>query len=523
MTGVGQFLRLAWRRDRVMISVTLAALALLTYYSAIATLDLYTDEAQRVAANTIANQTTSVVAMYGHITDPASIGGIGSAKLQMLAFLTIAILVIAIVRRHTRVEEESGRYELLAATPASRSTGLSAAVLLAGIVSVVAGVLTALTCGWGGFPWAGSWALGLSVAGVGLAWTGLAAVAVQLSANNGVCGAYAFGSLGVAFLLRMIGDVRQGSAAEFLVWLSPLGWGQQVRAFNGERWWPLALPLALFAVCLVAAVALLSRRDLGAGLLADRVGRDRGRLGTAYGLALRLARGNLIGWIIAVVVLGVTLGSIEHSIGAMLTPEAEDMLRKMGGIGNLEQVLASVYAAIMALAAAVFGVVMALRLRSEESAQRAEPVLVTKASRLTFLASYGLIATIGSAALLTLTALSHWAGAGAKGDLGQVLATYLVPLPAVWLCIGIAVALYGWLPRLSYLAIAALAAFVFVGELGGLVSLPDWVMKISPFMHVPRLPAEDFRIAPVAWLLAITVVLVGVGVIGFRRRDVPAA
>lgn len=55
--------------------------------------------------------------------------------------------------------------------------------------------------------------------------------------------------------------------SSWLTWLSPLGWGEQVRPFGDERWWALLLPLALLAGATLAAfaaagLALFRRRDL---------------------------------------------------------------------------------------------------------------------------------------------------------------------------------------------------------------------------------------------------------------------
>ncbi|HEY8664955.1 MAG TPA: ABC transporter permease, partial [Propionibacteriaceae bacterium] len=120
MTGWRGLVRLAWRRDRIMIGVVLVCIWLLSYYSAVAVPQLYTTTDQLVAANSAANASTGVVAIYGHIYNTASVGGVAANKVAMLDFLTLAFLVIAIVRRHTRAEEESGRFELLGATPVGR-------------------------------------------------------------------------------------------------------------------------------------------------------------------------------------------------------------------------------------------------------------------------------------------------------------------------------------------------------------------------------------------------------------------
>jgi ABC-2 type transport system permease protein len=95
-------------------------------------------------------------------------------------------------------------------------------------------------------------------------------------------------------------------------------------------------------------------------------------------------------------------------------------------------------------------------------------------------------------------------------------------VPAVWVLIGVAVALFGLLPRGMTAAWGALAACFLLAYLGPLLSLPDWIMDISPFNHVPLLPAEDASPGPLLALSAAALTLIAAGLIAFRRRDVSA-
>ena len=100
-------------------------------------------------------------------------------------------------------------------------------------------------------------------------------------------------AIGAAYLLRAAGDVGDGT----LSWLSPIGWGQAMRPFAGERWWPLVLSLVAASALVGGAFALRARRDEGAGLVEPRPGPATAprRLTTPFGLALRLQRGALLG------------------------------------------------------------------------------------------------------------------------------------------------------------------------------------------------------------------------------------
>ncbi len=522
MTGWRGLLRLAWRRDRVMIIASLLVIWALTYYSAAAMPTLYSNTEQLMAANQAANESTGVVAIYGHIYHLDSVGGIGANKVAMLNFLVLSFLVIAVVRRHTRAEEESGRFELLGSTSVGRHAPLGAAVLLAILTSLVSGFVTIPASIAGGWPVAGSVLFGLAQAGVGLSFAGLTAVAVQLSSSNRACGGWIFGALGVAFVLRTIGDVSWNRQARVLSWASPLGWGQQVRYFDGDRAWPLVVPVLFLAVTLPVAGWLQGRRDLGAGLLADRAGSPTGTMGTPAALAWRLQRAGLVGWVITFVVIGALFGSIINTVGGFMTGSAGDILRKLGGVGSFNDIYLTLVAGMGSFGAAAFGVSALMRLRSEESTGHMETLLATPVTRRRFLASHLIIGFVGATGLVALLGVTM-AGAHLTGSTGfwRESSPALAYLPAIWVMTAAVAVVVAWLPRVDWLGWALLAAVVVLGELGSLIGLPGWTLKISPFAHVPRIPVEPMSWTPELVMSLIAVGLVGLAVVGFRRRDMP--
>jgi ABC-2 type transport system permease protein len=206
------------------------------------------------------------------------------------------------------------------------------------------------------------------------------------------------------------------------------------------------------------------------------------------------------------------------------SPQAQDFITKLGGVQSLRDAFLAVELGFSGVFASVFGVQAAMRLRSEESASRAEPVLAAAVGRTAWAWSHLAIALVGSAILLVLVGLSAGlAVAFQVGDIGQfgrVVAAALVQIPAAWVIIGIVVAAFGIAPRLIVLGWVALAGFVLLGEFGSLFNLSQIVMDISPFAHVPRMPGAGFAAAPMLWLTVIAAGLIVVGLTGFRRRDV---
>ncbi len=329
----------------------------------------------------------------------------------------------------------------------------------------------------------------------------------------------------MAYVIRAAGDTAP-PGPRWRSWLSPIGWAQQVRPFAGDRWAVVPLLVALSVALVLAAGALARRRDLGSGLLADRPGPTRARpsLATPLALAWRLDRNALLGWTVGFVLLGLVLGNILSNVGAILdSPQSREMIRRLGGIGSLTDAFLSAELGFVALFASVFGISTVLRLRAEESAERADPVLATPVSRVTWAASHVLVALLGTTLITAAVGLSvgvaQAAQSGDSGDVGRDLAAALVRLPAIWVLVAVAVALYGVGSRLVPYAWGVLVLCVVVGQFGDLMDLPSWAQDVSPYTHVPSLPGAPLTARPLLLLTAVALALLAVGLTAFRRRD----
>ena len=113
------------------------------------------------------------------------------------------------------------------------------------------------------------------------------------------------------------------------------------------------------------------------------------------------------------------------------------------------------------------------------------------------------------------TGLVHGANIGDLGaGLGIGLETMTVQIPAVLLIGGITAALIGWVPRFAAVGWAVLGLSVLLGQLGTLLSLPQPVMDLSPFSHIPALPAAPMHWTPLVVLLLLAVVATALGLRG---------
>ena len=96
----------------------------------------------------------------------------------------------------------------------------------------------------------------------------------------------------------------------------------------------------------------------------------------------------------------------------------------------------------------------------------------------------------------------------------------LVYVPATVVLAALAVLLIGWLPRATSIAWAALGYCFVLAWLGGILDVPAWVDEISPFWQTPAVPVDDVTLGAPVLIAAVAVVLAGVGLVGFRRRDI---
>jgi ABC-2 type transport system permease protein len=529
LAGTGGLVRLILRRDRFLLPLWILVLAILPVQTA-AAIDQFYDTPAKLhdLYGTIAT-TPGLRAMLGPVFG-ATLGAITVWRAG-LYFTMVGLASLLTVIRHTRTDEEAGRRELLGSTVVGRHAPLAAALLVTLAADLVLGAILAAGMLGLGLPAAGSVAYGLSMTAAGWTFAAVGAVAAQLTEGAGGARGLALGALGAAYALRAAGDTGGAdSGLGWLSWASPIGWAQQTRAYGdaGERWWVFALVAAFVVMLAVAAFVLLARRDVGAGVLAARLGPTTAApsLRSPLALAWRLQRATLLAWTAGLALLGALIGSVANSVGDMAkeSTQLQDMLQRLGGEKALSDAYIASAMVIFALAAAGYAIQATLRLRAEEDGLRAELVLATAASRVQWAASHLLFGLLGPTVVLATAGTAEGLAYGLVGgdpghQLPRVLAGALVQLPAVLVLSGIAMALFGLAPRLAPLSWAALAVAALLVLLGPLLRLSQGILDLAPFSHIPKVPGADVSATPLLSLLVIAGVLAAAGLAGFRRRD----
>ncbi|MFC9832431.1 ABC transporter permease [Rhodococcus sp. NPDC127530] len=534
--GTARLVRLALRRDRIQLPVWLLALAALQAFSASSVLGLYPTEpdlrsfAMATAASPVALATNGLVSGY-------SAGAVLACQIVMPLSLAAGLMTTLLVVRHTRQNEETGRAELVEAAVVGRKALLTAALVVAVGANLTLGLLNVVVLVAAGLPLDGSVALGAAVAGVGIAFAAIAAVTAQVTDSARTANGLAGAALGVAFLLRAVGDMT-GTVTDngtrvvsgWPTWVSPIGWAEQVRPYDDNAWWVLALP-AVFALAVGSVgFALTEHRDVGSGLVPTRPGPARASrsLPTAVGSAWRMQRTILFWWAFGIAVLAVVYGAIADQIDDFLGEgeQVADMMEQLGGgTTNMVDAYFAAIFGMMAIAVAGYAVQALLRMRGEESAGRLEPVLATAVSRPRWmLAHVGLVA-VGIVVLQTLTGAATGLAYGlvtedVPGKVVNLTGAALVFVPAIAVVAALVVLAFGGVPAWSAgLSWGVLAVCLIFGFLGSLLGLPQAVRDLSPFTHVPPVPAVEVTATPLVWLAVIAVVVGAVGVVLFRRRD----
>lgn len=529
LSNVGTLFRFALRRERFSILAWALGIALVTAAVPLSYVELYPTQAQRdLIATTLSSPAAVAIMGVNHAGGDYHYGAMTAHQMLFFTGILVALMSVLITVRHTRTEESSGRSELVLSAPVGRGAPLTAALLTVLVANVT--VALALALGLGsvdatGIDWAGAWLYGAAHLAVGLSFAAVAALAAQLFENSGGAVGASLGTLGLAYLVRAVGDV----AGNGLSWLSPLGWAQATQVFVNDLWAPLLPAVAFTAVVVLVAFNLNSRRDVGAGLWAARPGpAHAGRaLRTPIGFAWRLHRGAILGWSAANLAMGAMYGAFLNDIESMFA--GSDILERMfAGTPSVDLVITfgAVIAAVMAVIVAAYAVLAGSRPRSEEVAGRAEPLLATGLSRGGWVASHVAVVAFGSLLVLAAGGLGlGLAGSASVGDwsvLPRFAAAVVAYTPAHWVVLGVVVALFGVAPRAMPLAWVVVGFSFVVIYLGQLLQLPEWLRRLSPFEPVPDLPAETFGALPLLTLTGVAVGLLVLGLVTFRRRDVPA-
>lgn len=523
------------RRDWLQLTLWCVGTGVLAYAATSAVFDAFADETEREQILGVAIASRTILVFRGTpngVDDGAFVFFLLFAWLALMGGLMSTFLAV----RHTRMEEEQGRAELLASTPAGRALPTVATVVHGVLANLALGLFVAVAWTLAGLEPAGSFVAGAALAASGVAFLAIGLFAAQLFRTSRGANGAGVAIVVTAYLLRGIGDAA-GTPSDDLLhvtpawpsWLSPIGYGQFTGAYVENDLTPLLVPLG-FAVVVVAGVFVLQAvRDQGASLLPGREGRATARwtLSSSFGLVWRLTIPTLIAWTVggaATGLLATTLSSIVGEVGGA-APQLVDRLRQaIGDDASIEQAFIATFYGLVGVLAACCAVQVGMRARQEETHGTAELLLGTPVPRVRWLAEYWIVGTI-----VIVVVLAAAGGAGVLGALRtddpdslipNVLEAAVAQVPACLVFLGVTLLVFAWLPHATIpLGWSLVGLAAILGIFGPILQLPDWVTDLSPFTHSPVPGSDDADWSGGIWMLAIGAALGGAAVWSMRARE----
>jgi ABC-2 type transport system permease protein len=369
-----------------------------------------------------------------------------------------------------------------------------------------------------GFDRTGASAYPAILALYGMVFTGIGLLAGQFA--QGARGAYVLGAVLVVagFAGRAFVDGRQLRHT----WVSPMSWVAESHPWGTWVWWPALSFVALEAVAVAAALLIAARRDLGSGVLPQRLGPSGASavLATPAGLAWRLTRGTTFGWTTGAVIWCGSLGLMADEMARIIraNPTLAEALGDDPG-----QVVSVMSLVITGIVAGATGVAATSRFGAEEQSARIGLALAGAVSRVRMWMVWTGVAV--ASALATLFAgglalgLAQWVSGGARSTVGRELraaGAYAAPVVLVTVSAGLLVALS---PRLRGVAWLPLGWFAVVGLMAEALRLPRWSRDLSPYELVGRVPLESLDRDAWGWLALGAAVAVAASTVRFCSRS----
>jgi ABC-2 type transport system permease protein len=486
----------------------------------------------RLASSLAGN--VGLTALYGQVRRIDTVAGFTAWRTGAIVWIG-AIWGLLIATRLLRGEEEAGRWELFLAGRTTRRHAAVQAVAGLGAGLATLWILTAVfTVAIGstsdiGFSIGASLFFATTLVAGAAVFLAVGVLVAELGATRHQANVIGAVVLAAGLLIRMVAD--SGVGLDWLRWLSPFGWIQELHPLTGSR--PVVLvPIAcLIVACVAAAVRLAGARDLGSSALPSRdTSPPRTRLlGGQAGLTVRLMRPAVATWVAGLAVCGLLFGLIAQGAATALrgAKGMEDAIARLGGRGPAAASFLGLEFVIVALFVAFAAAGQIAAARAEEAEGHLDHLLARPVARWRWLAGrlgvgVGLVLSTS-----VLTGVAAWAGAATQHSplgFGRLVEAGLNVAPAALFVLGVGALVFGVWPRAATGVTYGLLAWSFLLELvGALVNANHWLLDTSLLTHIAPAPAADPNWTAAAWLVGLGLLAALAGTLGFRRRDLAAA
>ncbi len=517
--GTAAIMKLYMRQNRVFTLVWLLLPGLWVVINTISSLVLFpTREALVEMGVTLIDPLT--VAIHGPLLD-VSVAGFVTWRTKVFMVLLSGIFSIIYVIRHTRLDEEQGRRELLGANVTGSFAPFAAALLNMLLINAAAAVLAVLGMTALGLDFTGSLAHCLGFFAAACVLGTMAGLVAQFFVSAAAARGTSFGFLGLLFALHILWNVSGGNSPA--AYLNPLEWPLLIRPFAGERFSVLLISLAITLLLAAFSLWMSHRRDVGAGLIPQREGRAFAKPGFSSlpALAWRTQKGLFLSWLIFYAVFSFALGCASYLMVSAVS-SAEALAELIARLGGVDRALMSLMLYIFSMLISVYVLMSAGILRQEET-DKGELLLSLPVRRSRFAAGHLVYIFGGSAALALVSGICAGLGAmigtGDQNAVARLFFEMAGKIPAIWAFGGISMLLFGALPRwMSGLSYGLLVLFVLLEILWEQQSVSDAVYALSPFSWVTPLKVAQPP-SVLVLLCALSALLAVLGIVLFGRRD----
>lgn len=493
---------------------------------------LYTTPASREKfAATFANN-IGINAILGKPHAVNTVGGYTAWNGIGIVVIVLSIWTLLLATKYLRGEEDNNRTEMVLSSrldlknyTISTLAGLGLSLLVL-FVALIIGFMVIGADKQVGFSAVAAAYFALSCISAGVMFLAVGALTSQIMPTRTRASSLGALIFGVAFLIRAAGDV---SSHSWLIDLSPLGWIEKLQPLaNTQPLW--FIPIVLFSLIVsLLALKIASQRDLGDSILADSgaAADHYGLLNSLYGLSFRLSRMTLLSWGAALFVLALFYGVLTKSASQALNQSAS-VHKAFSKLANTQDVaIATVFLGIAFFLYMVvlmcFATNAMSKVRDEEANQALDNVLVRPQSRISWLLSRISYIVLALIILAVVASLGSYIGTATQhlslSFSSILLAGFNTIAPAIF-SLGFCMMVLGFIPRLTSVLGYALVGWCFLVQmLASGLNLNHWILDSNLLYHINFAPAVHANWTSNIIITCIGLLLAGIGMMRFNRRD----
>lgn len=489
----------------------------------------YPDQASREAFLQGMQNNPGMIAMWGPLESPATVGQIVVWEAGSFVLLLGSVMAILLnVGLHRRAEHR-GLTELQLSAGIRRSAPAAAALVTTSLVALLIGAGSTLILWFSGFyvadmPARGAVTFGGAVALTLIGSALLAQLVLLFVSREASLNRVALLTLAGSFLARAIADNEE---LDWLNWVSPLGWKTVVAPYVSDN---LSVLVGLIVLCVVVAGGLLlaeRRREYGQALfrLPRRQVAGARHVRGALHLSFIRHRATILTWALVIAVLSAFFIALTGSLSEWMDAE-EDIGRVFDDIFAGEDTKTEFIAYVAKLCGilvAVAGVQAVVAYRNDELDGLVDIMRATGVRRWVPLGSSMAMAYLtllaGAGGLLLGGVGGLWTQENSTSeDYQNLIPAAISQVSPAILLVGIAIAVVGLVPRLTHVGWAPIVASAVLTIFGPILQAPQWLIDLSPFEYVNTATDPEWGIHVFLGSLGLLLTLVGIW--GARQREI---